>query len=138
MTSAYDLMRQRCGLSQQEAADFHDTRLDTVKSWCSGRRQAPEGVITELQDLYARIRQMGDALAKAVKQQKAPPGEELIVAVTTPKTEQEARALGWPTQSACLAAAGLAIAQLPRGTPVELVEGTEIDLTWTRFKHGHV
>ena len=40
MTSVYDLLRQRCGLSQQEAADVHSTRLDTIKSWCSGRRLA--------------------------------------------------------------------------------------------------
>ena len=135
MTSAYDLLRQRCGLSQQEAADFHQARLDTVKSWCSGRREAPEGEIDELRDLYAKIERMGDALAKSVKQQKARADKELILEVSVPRTDQEAQALGWPTLSTCLAAAGLALAQLPRGTPGELIEGAE--LTWTRFKHGH-
>jgi DNA-binding transcriptional regulator YiaG len=55
MTSVYDLLRRRCGLSQQEAADFHKAALGTVKSWCSGRRNAPEGVLAELRTLYAQI-----------------------------------------------------------------------------------
>lgn len=40
------------GLSQVEAADFLGVRLDTVKSWSSGRRKAPIGAFRELSALY--------------------------------------------------------------------------------------
>lgn len=32
------------GLSQREAALFFDVREDTVKSWCAGRNNPPQGV----------------------------------------------------------------------------------------------
>lgn len=41
-----------CGLSQQEAADLLDVRLDTVKSWCNGRRTPAKGVWDSLGELY--------------------------------------------------------------------------------------
>lgn len=49
-----------CGLSQQEAADYIDVRLDTVKSWSSGRGNPPEGVWRTLADLYRRIEDAAD------------------------------------------------------------------------------
>ncbi len=67
VTSVYDLLRQRCGLSQADAASFHDTRIDTIKSWCSDRRTAPAGVLDELRDLYADISEAGEELADVVK-----------------------------------------------------------------------
>ena len=131
MTSAYDLLRQRCGLSQQEAADFHQARLDTVKSWCSGRRAAPDGAIDELQQLYGRIRQMASQLALSARNRPAPPGEETILTIPAPRTAEDAKQVGWPALGACLAAAGLAIAELPRGMPVELVDHSDFD-SWDR------
>lgn len=47
---------QICGLSQQEAADYLDVSLSTVKSWCSGRRTLPVGVWRELGQLYHDMR----------------------------------------------------------------------------------
>lgn len=44
-----------CGLSQQEAADFFQTRPDTVKSWCTGRRSPPIGVWQQLASLYEQM-----------------------------------------------------------------------------------
>ena len=46
---------QLCGLSQREAAAFLDVRLDTLKSWSSGRGPTPEGVMRELAALQGRI-----------------------------------------------------------------------------------
>ena len=40
------------GLSQSEAADYFDVRLDTVKSWSAGRNKVPEGVWAQLRELY--------------------------------------------------------------------------------------
>lgn len=49
-----------CGLSQQEAADYLDVRLDTVKSWSAGRNPPPEGAWQMLSDLYRRIEDAAD------------------------------------------------------------------------------
>lgn len=32
-------------MTQGEAAIFHEVSIDTVKSWCSGRRKAPKWAI---------------------------------------------------------------------------------------------
>ena len=50
-----------CGLSQQEAADFFDVRLDTVKSWSAGRNPVPDGVWHMLADLWRRIEDAADS-----------------------------------------------------------------------------
>lgn len=49
-----------CGLSQQEAADFFDVRLDTVKSWSAGRNPVPAGVWDMLAGLWRRIEDAAD------------------------------------------------------------------------------
>lgn len=49
-----------CGLSHQEAADFFDVRLDTVKSWSAGRNPVPTGVWGMLADLWRRIEDAAD------------------------------------------------------------------------------
>ena len=55
-----------CGLSQQQAADFFDVRLDTLKSWSSGRNPAPAGVWAMLADLWRRIEDAADDAAPLV------------------------------------------------------------------------
>jgi hypothetical protein len=121
MTSAYDLMRQRCGLSQQEAADFHQARLDTIKSWCSGRREAPDSVIDELRDLHDDIVAAGRAWVKEFgSRRNIAPSDEYFIDIVEPRNDRDARFYGWPNAGAALAAVGVAISALPRGVPVKL------------------
>ena len=49
-----------CGLSQSQAADLFDVKIDTVKSWCAGRNAPPPGVWDMLADLYRRIEDAAD------------------------------------------------------------------------------
>ncbi len=63
----FALLRDRCGLSHREAAEFLGVRLDTVKSWSSGRNPCPPGVIEALRSLY---RSMDRAASEAVKLHK--------------------------------------------------------------------
>lgn len=49
-----------CGLSQAEAADFLDVRLDTVKSWSASRNPVPPVVWQMLADLWRRIEDAAD------------------------------------------------------------------------------
>ena len=68
MTNAYNLLREACGISQAEAAEFvHQTRLDSVKSWCTDRRTAPQGVINDLQKLAREIQSAGVSYAALLK-----------------------------------------------------------------------
>ncbi|GEC52279.1 hypothetical protein ABIF38_006441 [Bradyrhizobium japonicum] len=120
--SIYDLMRQRCGLSQAEAAEFQDVRLDTIKSWCSGRRPAPQRAVDELRDLYRRIREAGEAYAHQVNR-RGPRVDDAGARyqVAEPIDDADAIASGWPSKAACLAALGIAIATLPADVALELV-----------------
>lgn len=102
----FKLLCDRCGLSQREAADFLGARLDTVKSWASGRNRAPEGVITQLRGLFATIeRAAGELVAEVLKQRPTELG--LFLA----RTDDEARARGWPCVGAMAAALGIAAAR---------------------------
>ena len=69
MTTAYALLLHLCGLSHQEAADLHRVRLDTVRSWASGRRTVAAGAVAELRALAAGIdRAAAEALALFAEQ----------------------------------------------------------------------
>lgn len=48
ITTMFKLVCESCGLSVREAAKFLGAKLDTVKSWSSGRNPAPESVIEKL------------------------------------------------------------------------------------------
>ena len=56
-----------CGLSQQEAADFLEVRLDTVKSWSAGRNAPPRGVWEHLASLYRQMENAADGAAGAME-----------------------------------------------------------------------
>lgn len=53
------------GLSHQEAADYLNVSLETIRSWIKGRRNPAPGVIEELADLIQRQER---AAAKALSE----------------------------------------------------------------------
>lgn len=110
----YDLLRRRCGLSQPEAAEFHKVRLDTVKSWCSGRNRANDGVLAELRRLHAQIERVAAEALAAIA--AAPAAEEIELGYAA--DDHEAQGLGWPCVGAQAASLGLVIARCDR--PVRL------------------
>jgi hypothetical protein len=113
MTSAYDLLRQRCGLSQQEAADLHKVRLDTIKSWYSGRRHEPDGVIDELRALYDKI----DAWATQMVENLSE--SELPIEFDLADDDIDAQSMGFPCVGAHAAALGVVIARIRTPVVVE-------------------
>lgn len=52
-----------CGLSQQQAADFLEVGLSTVKDWGSGRANPPKGVWVMLANLFEQIQDAADGAA---------------------------------------------------------------------------
>jgi hypothetical protein len=113
VTSVYDLLRQRCGLSQADAANFHETRIDTIKSWCSDRRTAPVGVLEELRDLYTDITEAGNELADVVRLMPRRDVNGMAFQIGAPLDNADAIACGFPCEGSCLAAVALAITALP-------------------------
>lgn len=119
MNATFALIRERCGLSLAEAADFLDVSADSIRSWSSGRRSAPQGAIDEMRALYRAIEDaaaknlivIGDLLAD-----NEPPGRiELGLA----KSNAEAKRLGLPCIGAHAAMLGLVAARL--ALPVSVV-----------------
>lgn len=119
MTSVYNSLRETCGVSQSEAADYvHEVRLDTVKSWCSDRRPAPEGAIAELQELARDIQRAGDDYAAQLKRS----GKDNVYTVGLPHDEQDARLCGFPSIGAQMRAISIAISRLPANSEIRMVE----------------
>ena len=90
----FGALREAAGLSLQEAADFHGVRLDTIKSWTSGRRRAPPDAINKFRALLASQEVESLKLAPEVSNLSA----EALAAMLTSDTTADA-AIGWPSAS---------------------------------------
>lgn len=64
MKTLYAACLSRLGLSQPEAATLHNVRLDTVKSWSSGRNPVPQGAWGDLRAREAQIVDGAEAMRK--------------------------------------------------------------------------
>jgi hypothetical protein len=51
MVPFYKLLLGFSGMSQREAATFHEVSLDSIKNWCTERSNPPARVIEELRQL---------------------------------------------------------------------------------------
>lgn len=117
MTSLYNLLRETCGISQAEAAEFvHEARLDSVKSWCSDRRPAPAGVIRELKELARKIDTAGAAYAAHLKSLNT----KQPISIGIPHDELDARHCGFPSLGASLRAVSVAIMGLPDDAEIQI------------------
>lgn len=65
--STYKACRQLCGLTQTDAADFHQVSVDTIKAWDKGRSIPRQGVWTELASLWKQIEDACDGAAGAIE-----------------------------------------------------------------------
>jgi hypothetical protein len=119
MTNAtpFALLAERCGLSQREASEFLKVRLDTVKTWCSGRNTPKPAVLAELRSLYADIQAAADNLAQGnerlLEQQRERGIQPRGIVFGLAETDDVARAYGFSSLGPYRAAIGLAFLQLP-------------------------
>jgi hypothetical protein len=119
MATLYNIMREACGISQTEAAEFvHGARVDSVKSWCSDRRAAPQGVINDLRKLAREIQNAG--INYATLRKTTNKGNVYIVGL--PSDEQDARRCGFPSVGAQMRAVAVAISHLPEDAEIRMVE----------------
>lgn len=118
MSSVYNLLRESCGLSQSEAADFvHEVRLDTVKSWSSDRRPAPQFAVNKLQSLMRTIRHAGEKFAEDLKMRSQ--GNVFIIGYA--HDDVDARACGFPSLSSQMHSIAIAISLLPDDAEIRLM-----------------
>ena len=118
MANVYNLLREACGISQAETAEFHGTRLDSVKSWCGDRRTAPRGVIKDLQKLAREIQTAGIEYAAQIKDTT----KSDVYVIGLPRDERDARSLGFPSIGALMRAVAVAISHLPEDSEIRMVE----------------
>lgn len=123
MTS-FALLCQLCNLSHREAAAYLDVRLDTVKSWSSGRNPTPDGALVSLRDLVRKIDRAAAEALKLVNETKPP-----ILTLGYATDDAEAQSLGWPCAGAQAAAFARIIANLPEGTKAELIPRGSIPIS---------
>ncbi len=117
MSSLYNMLRETAGLTQTEAVGFHDARLDTIKSWCSDRRPAPAGALEEMRALAGQVVTAGNDYARMLLD-----GSSGVFVIGTPRDDDDARSCGFPTASAQMRAVAIAMAQLPAGAEIRMVE----------------
>lgn len=118
MSSVYNLLRESCGVSQAEAADFiHEVRLDTVKSWSSDRRPAPQFAVNQLQSLLRTIGDAGEEYAKDLKVRS----QGNVFVIGHAHDDRDARVCGFPSLSSQMHSIAIAISLLPDDAEVRLV-----------------
>ena len=110
-------IRKGCGLSQREAAQFLGVSIDSMKSWESGRRQVPAGVLREFRHLAQQQQRAAEEALAAWDESGRPDVIELGLA----SDDYEAQSLGWPCVGAQLAAFRRLWELLPDGVQVSIV-----------------
>lgn len=121
--TTFSALTTACGLSLREASEVVKVRLDTVKSWSSGRNNCPVSVLAELSDLRDRIEEAADAAISDILD-AVPRPESVEIGLAS--DDAEARSIGWPCVGVhrmllgCVAS-GLIVAQIavrivPRGS----------------------
>jgi hypothetical protein len=96
MTTMFKLVCDSCGLSLREAPQFLGAKLDTAKSWSSGRNPAPETVIDELIELAVRIDVAAREGLLRIKESRAGQGLPEKIEIGIAADDAEAQSLGWP------------------------------------------
>ena len=122
MTTPFALLLQLSGLSHREAADFLAVRLDTVKSWSSGRNQCPDGAIADMRRLMAQQdRTAAEALAQ-IAQLKTDHGSPNVVELGEPVDDDDAQSIGWPCVGAWRGMAAHVVANAPPEVEIQIVQ----------------
>jgi len=109
--TTFKLLCDRCGLSQREAAAYLNSRLDTVKAWWQGRRNAPHAVLTELRVLNRRQRAAATDFVAGLDPAALADGAEALE-LALGADDVACRKNGWPCVGAEAAVIGMVAADL--------------------------
>lgn len=119
----FALLGSLAGLSHREAALVCRVRLDTVKSWASGRNRCPPGALDEVKALIARQERAADEAVAQIARLAKSHGAPDAIEIGYPADDHEAQSLGWPCVGAWAAMAArvvvaspITVALVPRGS----------------------
>jgi hypothetical protein len=121
MLTRYRLMRETIGLSQAEAAErvHGGVAIDALSKWERGKRDAPAGVIRELQDLQQRLERAAEVLASRIHDASHGRSEPVLVGI--PESPEDAYRFGFPSHQSMMRTIGAAVSRLAPGIAVEFV-----------------
>lgn len=121
MTTPFALLLQLSGLSHREAADYLAVRLDTVKSWSSGRNPCPDGAIADMRWLIAQQERTAAETLAQIAQLKTDHGSPDAIELGEPLDDDEAQSIGWPCVGAWRGMAARVVANAPQGFTIQIV-----------------
>src|SRR5262245_32681196 len=118
--TAFSIMRERCGLSWAETAQFLNVPMQTVEEWASGRKATPKSVVIQLRALYRHVvhsgRELGERFRIELEQQAK---RHVVIGIVG--DDIAAQEHGFPCAGPHAAAVGIAIMLLPDDVTFELV-----------------
>ena len=95
-------------MTHEECADYLDVRLDSVRSWSSGRRNVPQGVEAKLIELWNL---MEDEASRIIEESV---DAQQSIEFGIPSSREEANELGWPSAGTFMRIAALVASNLAR------------------------
>lgn len=104
----YKILLKKSGLTQHEAAAFHNVNAASIKNWATQRRSVPPGVIQEIHDLCAQ-QDRAAANTAALILEKSCGTVEIGFCVD----DAEAQSRGYPAKSAHDAVIASVLAKIP-------------------------
>lgn len=134
MKTLFNILRQECGLSLREAAEFCEVRFDTIRNWDYDRRTPPKDLLIKLHNLSARINFV--AAESLNKIRELPKSETIIIGYAVDDHEAQNHPIQWPFASTQYAMLGvlfsmmtpeelLMVRLVPRGSTVESAAAIE-------------
>lgn len=133
MTTAFSLLLSLSSLSHREAAELLCVRIDTIKSWSSGRNRCPDGALADMRDLIVKQERSAaeglSQIARLAAEDRAPD----LVELGEPIDDDDAQSMGWPCVGAwrgmaarVVADAAVPVSIVPRGRTTATKAAKEI------------
>lgn len=115
----FSLLIRLTGLSHQEASDYLNVRLDTVRSWSTGRNPCRASVLNELRALAKLQDQVSAETIRHLSEITKTADLDAQIEIGYPVDNAEAQALGWSSCGAWFGMMAKVLAGLER--PIVLV-----------------
>ena len=121
MTTPFTILVSLAGLSHREASEFLCVRLDTIRSWSSGRNRCPDGALDDLKKLILKQARTASEALDQISRLETSHGLPEAVELGEPLDDDDAQSIGWPCLGAWRGMAARVIAEAPKGIVIAIV-----------------
>lgn len=121
MTTPFSLLLSLSGLSHREAGEFLCVRLDTIRSWSSGRNRCPDGALDDLKKLISKQARTASEALDQISRLETRHGSPDAVELGEPLDDDDAQSIGWPCVGAWRGMAARVMAGAPKGIVIAIV-----------------